>query len=121
MLEQFLKDLAGAPDDWALRGVFADWAEDHARPELADCLRWMVRRRKRPYRASGQRGVWFDADFTPAGLGDPESNIPGALYGYLTGGSVVAHHRIYPTLTGAEEALFGAWARAWAAGWRPGE
>ena len=79
----------------------------------------VVGQRKRPYRAIQDRGVWFDADRTLPELGDPESDIPGPLYRCLEGGTTVAHHRVYPSLRDAEEALFHAWTRASATGWRP--
>jgi uncharacterized protein (TIGR02996 family) len=124
VLEQLVGDLEAAPEDWKLRGVLADWFEDNGRPERAECLRWMVRQHKRPY--GGYRlgklavACWFNADTISAGLGDPESDIPGTLFLLLEGGKAVANHRSFPSLRQAEEALQAAWVRARAQGWEPG-
>jgi len=80
---QFLQGLMDTPDDWALRTVFADWCLDNDRPGVAACLLWMVRQRKRPYRGWAGRGTWFNADTIKEGLGDPESDIPGVVFGML--------------------------------------
>ena len=117
--KQFIEGLARAPDDWQLRGVFADWCEENDWPGLAACLRWMARRRKRPYRGTAERATWFNADTISSGLGDPESDIPGAVYALLEGGEVVANHTAYPSLRQAEEAFYYAWQKARAGGWDP--
>jgi uncharacterized protein (TIGR02996 family) len=121
MLEQFLDELARSPDDWALRGVFADWCEDNRQPALAACLRWMARRRKRAYRGAAGRGTWFNADTIGPDLRDrdPESNVPGLIFGLLEGGRAVANHKVYPSVRAAEEAFHAAWLRARAGGWDP--
>jgi uncharacterized protein (TIGR02996 family) len=119
MLEAFFEDLAEKPEDWQVRGVFADWCEDNGKPELAECLRWMIRRQKRPYHGSGTSFTWFNADTIRAGMGDPESDLPGRVYDRLSGGTQVANHRSYATLREAEEALYAAWEAARKKGWKP--
>jgi hypothetical protein len=119
ILDQLLKDLSGAPDDWSLRGVIADWAEDNNRPQLAECLRWMIRQHKRPYHGSSGGGTWFNEDTIAEGLGDPESDIPGEVFTRLEGGNEVANHKTFPTLRAAEESFQEAWEKARADGWKP--
>jgi uncharacterized protein (TIGR02996 family) len=119
MLDAFFKELAGNPNDWQVRGVFADWCEDNGRVELAECLRWMVRHKKRPYTGLGKSYTWFNADMVKPGLGDPESDIPGVLFDCLTGGHQACSHRAFPSLREAEEAFHAAWAQARTKGWRP--
>jgi hypothetical protein len=121
ILEQFLNDLGTTPEDWNLRGVVADWAEDNNRPELAECLRWMIRQRKRPYHGASATGTWFNAETVSEGLGDPESDIPAAVYRSLEGGKEVANHKSFPSLRAAEESFQAAWAKARAGGWVPNE
>src|SRR5262245_12277078 len=94
---QFVEGLALSPDDWA------DWCVENDVQGVAACLRWMVHRQKRPYRGSAGRGTWFNADTIMSGLGDPESDIPGAVFGLLDGGQLVANHKAYTTLAKAEE------------------
>jgi hypothetical protein len=121
ILEQFLEDLAKAPEDWKLRGVVADWAEDNHRPELAECLRWMIRKRKRPYPGATGRATWFNAETVAPDLGDPESDIPSAVFVLLEGGQEIAHHKAFPSSRAAEESFQDAWAKARARGWAPHE
>jgi hypothetical protein len=118
ILDQFLNDLAGTPEDWALRGVLADWAEDNSRPQLAECLRWMIRRQKRHYHGSSGGGTWFNAETIAEGLGDPESDIPAAVFTQLEGGNEVANHKSFSTLRAAEEAFQAAWVKAREKGWK---
>jgi uncharacterized protein (TIGR02996 family) len=120
-LDQLLDDLAAAPEDWKLRGVVADWCEDNGRAEDAACLRWMVRHHKRPYHGSTKVATWFNADTIRSGLGDHESDIPGALYQQLEGGKEVASHKCFGTVRAAEESMLAAWSRARAKGWKVGE
>jgi hypothetical protein len=117
--EQLLNDLCGAPEDWALRGVLADWCEDNSLSEEAACLRWMVEQRKRPYHAAERGATWFNADTVSPGLGDPESDIPGALFKALEGGKEVANHKSFPSVRDAEESFLAAWGKARKAGWKP--
>src|SRR5947208_9118 len=119
ILDQFLDDLAQNPDDRSLRGVVADWAEDNNRPDLAACLRWMIKHGKRPYHGSSGGATWFNAETVSPGLGDPESDIPAALYKQLQGGKEVANHKSFPTLRAAEESFQAAWSAARADVWSP--
>jgi hypothetical protein len=119
ILDQFLEDLQKAPEDWSLRGVIADWGEDNNRPELAGCLRWMIRKRKRPYHGASGAATWFNAETVAQDLGDPESDIPAAIFNLLEGGEEVANHKSFPSLRAAEEALQAAWKKACDAGWNP--
>ena len=117
--KQFLEGLATTPEDWALRAVFADWCEENDRPAVAACLLWMARRHKRPYQGTAGRATWFNADTISTGLGDPQSDIPGAVFGRLEGGKTVANHTMYPSLGAAEEAFYHAWEKAREGGWNP--
>jgi hypothetical protein len=121
MLDVFYDELARKPDDWAVRGLLADWCEDNNLPQWAECLRWMIRHRKRPYRSSGRLGfTWFNADKLPDVVkDDPESNIPGKVWDLLAHGQQAASHKSYPTLRAAEEDFYDAWAKARSGGWKP--
>jgi hypothetical protein len=119
MVEQFLKDLETTPEDWRVRGIFADWCEDNTQPQLAACLRWMTRLHKRPYHGASGRATWFNADTISSGLGDPESDIPGVIYDLLEGGQKVANHKAYLSMRSAEEAFYSAWQKARERGWNP--
>jgi uncharacterized protein (TIGR02996 family) len=46
--EDFEAALDLAPDDWALRRVYADWLEEQGDYELAHAQRWMAVNRKHP-------------------------------------------------------------------------
>ncbi len=111
--DQFLSDLEKAPECWQTRGVFADWAEDNGLMDLAACLRWMVKNQKRPYK----KNVWFNADTIANDLGDPMSDVPGAIYKLLSGAKEIANHKTYPTAKEAEENFQVAWLAAKEAGW----
>jgi uncharacterized protein (TIGR02996 family) len=119
--QQLLADVAAAPEDWKLREVLADWYEDNSQPHCAECLRWMVRHKKRPYVGSQARATWFNADTISTGLGDPESDVPGPVYDRLEGGKQVANHKTFKSTRDAEEAFHQAWAGARQGGWSPGE
>src|SRR5262245_21086062 len=103
MLKQLLEDIARSPDDWSLRGVLADWCEDNQQPQRAECLRWMIRQKKRPHKASGGQASWFNADKVQPDLGEPESDLPDALFRRLEGGWQAANHRTYGDFLQAEE------------------
>jgi uncharacterized protein (TIGR02996 family) len=119
MLQHFLNEVSAAPGDWPLRGVAADWCEDHGEPSHAECLRWTRDRRKRPYHFPSDRATWFNAAGVDAALGDPESDLPPELFAKLEGGAAVANQRGYADGPEAELALLAAWARARAEGWVP--
>ncbi len=112
ILDHFLQDLAKTPSDWDFLGLVADWAEDNDQPYLAECLRWMIRQRKRPNLDVSGTGTWFNAETIPEGLGDPESDVPAVLYKLLEGGNEIAHHKMFPTVREAEKALLMAWVKA---------
>jgi hypothetical protein len=101
MLETFYEDLNKNPEDWSLRAVVADWYEDNGQLEGAVAQRWMVENRKRPYHGSSGTFTWFNLDSIDPGLGDPESDIPGAIYQHLTG-QETANHKTYDKLLEAE-------------------
>ena len=117
ILQHFLDDLCATPEDWALRGVVADWAEDNDQPRLAEALRWMIRHQKRPYLDSTGTGTWFNAETVSPGLGDPEADIPEEVYTHLDGGKKTANHKKFPSMREAEESFLRAWAKARAEGW----
>jgi uncharacterized protein (TIGR02996 family) len=116
-LEAMFLALAQSPDDWLLRAALADWFEEAGRQPVADCVRWMVRHRKRPYRSRDGHFHWFDAPRTPT-LIDPESDIPEEVYRYLTGvAETYVPYRTYESLRAAEEDFHAAWLRARSRGW----
>jgi hypothetical protein len=118
VVDQLLDDLSRAPEDWKLRGVVADWYEDNDRSEEAAALRWMIKNKKRPYHGSASSATWFNLDTVSAGLGDPESDIPGAVFKHLEGGKAVANHMTFPSLREAEEAFLAGWVKARKQGWK---
>src|ERR1700733_14826577 len=97
-LNQFLEDLGRVPDDWKLRGGIADWAEDNNQAELAAGLRWVVRQQKRPYHGAAGGATWFNAETVAEGLGDPESDIPQAVYKLLDEGREGANQKAFLSL-----------------------
>src|SRR5262249_35900394 len=117
--DQLLDDLCRKPEDWKLRNVLADWYEDNNHPEEAACLRWMLENKKRPYHGSSPSASWFNADTVSPGLGDPESDVPGALFELLEGGKQTANHKTFADLKSAEEAFVAAWLKARKGGWKP--
>jgi hypothetical protein len=115
IIDSFFNDLAEHPDEFGLRGIFADWCEDNpelAWANLAECMRWMIRHTKRPWRTVAGRGNWFNAAQVSPGIGDPSSDLPEFVYEYLEGGRVVLSRREYPTMREAEEAFYEAWKKA---------
>ncbi|TMJ00975.1 MAG: hypothetical protein E6G97_18760 [Alphaproteobacteria bacterium] len=119
VLHQFLKELAQSPENWGLRGIVADWYEDNQEVHRAECLRWMIQQRKRPYTRADKQATWFNADRISPGLGDPESDIPEAIFKQLEGGKPAANHITFGNFPEAEEAIQKAWAKARAGGWSP--
>jgi uncharacterized protein (TIGR02996 family) len=53
-LDGFDEHLTSQANDWDARAILADWFEEQGSPAVADCLHWMVRRRKRSCR--GRQG-----------------------------------------------------------------
>jgi uncharacterized protein (TIGR02996 family) len=119
MLESFYEDLSRNPGDWGVRSVMADWCEEHDRTLQAECLRWMLLHRKRPHQGVSGTCSWFNADTIPQGCGDPESDIPGAIYRHLKG-QVTCNHRTYDSVRAAEDDFLAAWALARQEGWSSG-
>src|SRR5262245_5364404 len=100
-----------SPDDWLLRSVLADSLEEAGLLPVAECVRWMVRHRKRPYRASDGDYLWFDAHSIRSRV-DPESDVPVEVYRHLTGEvGPWPIHRTYASLRAAEEDFHAAWQR----------
>lgn len=128
-LDAWHEMLDADPDDFAIRGLMADWYADQGDPAAEDCLRWQVGERKRPYKppevAPGGLVQWYDGDY---GNGyDPESDLPAALWSELRGGETWGHRSSkdprwveYPTRRAAEEALLAAWRKLAARGQAPG-
>lgn len=119
ILDKFLEDLCNDPNNWTLRGVIADWAEDNGISELAQCLRWMITNKKRPYHGENNRATWFNAETISQGLGDNSSDIPAILYNALEGGKERANHKTFSPRKEAETAFYAAWKQATAEGWKP--
>jgi hypothetical protein len=110
MKNDFIWELSKNPGDFITRSVFADWCEDNDEPELSECLRWMVKNNKRPYKAEGKNEfAWFNADSITGNLGDTESDIPGKLYTKIQGGKESANHKVFPSFEDAENGLYSAW------------
>src|SRR5262249_18385246 len=68
---------------------------------------------------SSPSASWFNADTVSPGLGDPESDVPGALFELLDGGKQTANHKTFADLKSAEEAFLAAWVKARKGGWKP--
>jgi hypothetical protein len=51
-------------------------------------------------------------------LGDPESDLPGAVYDLLVGGEEKGSHKSFPDPRAAEESFQAAWLAARERGWR---
>jgi uncharacterized protein (TIGR02996 family) len=116
-LDQLYQHLAGDPNDWATRGVLADWYEEAGQPAAAACLRWMIRRRKRPYPSDSGTFHWFNAPRTTVAK-DPESDIPEPVYQMLAQTAGLEDvFRTYNTLRAAEEDFHAAWRQAREKGW----
>jgi hypothetical protein len=110
VLDYVLSSLDLTPEDYDLRNVLADYAEDNGEGSLAKALRFEAKYRKRPY--IGDSGAsWFNADTISSGIGDPESDIPGPVYEALEGGTKVANHKKYKSKKEAEEAFLLAFAK----------
>lgn len=92
-----------------LRNVLADHHADEGRTEEAACQTFLVEKGHRPYLGVLPNAAWFNGPAVCKDLQDPESNLPGALYAKLTGGKVVANHRLYDTLLAAETDVEAAW------------
>lgn len=126
--DSLLDQLCLTPDDWTLRGIWADALEDAGNQHASDCVRWCVRHHKRPrsYRAwesdpyVNKRAQWYDESWTD-GAYDVESDLPTELYVRLGGEPLKrSPSQInYELPKGAELALLEAWPLALADGFDP--
>lgn len=131
-LAAFYQALEDDPGDAVTLRVLADWFEDHGWRDEADCLRWVVRLRRRPFRYSRDAGLavtgssmkdgwfWWAIDDPHYGRdwGHPRTcRLPPALWNRLRNPfdfePLVFKH--YPTAEEAYEALLAAWPLAWPA------
>lgn len=111
MFDKFLEDLTNEPNNWILRNIFADWAEENKLYSLHACLQWMITNNKRPYIGNNKSGSWFNTETIASDLGDPESDIPSELYIALEGGDTKANHKNYKNYSEAEKSLYNAWSK----------
>lgn len=108
-----------SPDNWELRGIYADWLEENGRDGEAQGQRWMISHRRRPLRSS-LTWWWFDEknQHTTAGdpvspdtpyedLDDPESDVPHDIYRKMCG-RIIAHSVQSESRVTAEHRLFQA-------------
>jgi hypothetical protein len=116
-LQMLYESLNQSPDDWQSRSILADWFEDAGQQAFADCVRWMVKRHKRPYRSTSGTYHWFNAARVTT-ESDPESDIPEVVYRLLQGREGLEMiFRDYEDLPRAEEDFYIAWQRARERGW----
>jgi uncharacterized protein (TIGR02996 family) len=116
-LDLLYEGLRQSPDDWQAREVLADWFEEAGQQANADCVRWMVRHRKRPYRSTDGEYHWFNAERV-ATESDPESDLPEPLYLLLQGREGLEKvFRDYASLRLAEEDFYRALNEALRRGW----
>jgi hypothetical protein len=118
-LDTLYEGLARSADDWELRAVLADWFEEAGRQDVADCLRWMVKHRKRPYRSTSGAYHWFNVERVTT-ASDPASDIPAVVYRLMRGEEGLEMvFRDYDTLKLADEDFYAAWREAQRQGWSP--
>jgi uncharacterized protein (TIGR02996 family) len=116
-LDQLYRSLTTQPDDWATRGILADWYEEAGQHGAAACLRWMIQRRKRPYSSTRGTFHWFNAPRVTTD-NDPESDIPEPVYELLGETAGLENvFRTYSTLRAADEDFYAAWRQAREKGW----
>lgn len=116
-LDTLYESLAQAQNDWQSRSVLGDWYEEAGQQHAAAAIRWMVRVKKRPYRASDGRYHWFNAGRATNDT-DPESDLPEPVYVALKGAEGLAmNFRNYDTLRAADEDFHQAWRAAREKGW----
>ncbi len=116
LLDAFFAALTQAPGDWLARTALADWYEENGLAHSAECVRWVVRRQRRPSVNPAGRAFWFNAD-RPMPYTETVAHLPAPLFHALSAarGDIVV--RWYPDLREAEEDLHAVWVAARDAGW----
>jgi hypothetical protein len=118
-LDTLYEGLIRSPNDWELRAVLADWFEEAGQQSVADCLRWMVKHHKRPYRSTSGTYHWFNVERVTT-ASDPESDIPQPVYWHMSGQEgLETVFRDYADLKSADEDFYAAWQQARLGGWAP--
>ncbi len=77
-LTKLLSCIVEAPEDWTLRMITADCAEEAGDIWLAECLRWMSKNKHRAFYIGG-RYYWYNVKYKYANRGDEESDLPTIL------------------------------------------
>jgi hypothetical protein len=116
-LDSLLRRIYESPDDFDLRSIAADAAEEAGEEDLALALRYMVRNRKRPfywkgYETVSRSGYWYDDERASKNGIDPKSDLPREIYRYLGGGEAVGEgetERSYDSTEAAEKAFYAAY------------
>lgn len=91
-------------EDWEILGVMADAYLDAGMQDESDCLRWMARECRRPYRNATRPGTWMWQD----DYGHP-SGLPTSMYKALSAwkhGSLAVR---YATCDDALSTILAAW------------
>lgn len=107
--DMFLTTLVMTLDDWTTRLAYADWLEEHDRPDEAYAQRWMASRRKHPMERKGEQKFIRKPFMWLAHMDLPEEYAPASLPQLVFLGLPTAKgHReamLYWTLDEAEQAL----------------
>lgn len=75
--DPFSQHLDTHPEDWTTRLVYADWLEEQGRYAEAECQRWMVRKKRKPFHFI--QWSWSDKDKAVSADKSP-SLLPGRVY-----------------------------------------
>lgn len=98
--------------------IAADWYEDNGNTVASEGLRWRFNNNKRPY-LTKSLAMWFNEDAVQGlDLGDPESDLPQAVYRLLLG-HTVSNHKVYQSAEQAEQDFVEAWVKAVSEGFKP--
>ena len=127
-LDGFFLALRESPGDAVTLHALADWYEEQGRPSVAACVRWCLRRGRRPFQyRRGTEGLIDSPSFADGwfwwAVGDgphgndwghpPTCRLPGVAWRLLdkrhSPTALVVKH--YPTLRAAYEAFFEVWTR----------